>query len=251
MVIFFDREGEKSAFVRENRDLLIDVHRFLAWRLHSEAETGANRGGVSFEKLGKMLNAYLSKEGRDPVVLEPLFAGVLERVVALVSRVQGTYEFEVQPVREYFAARHLYDTAPYSPPGGEQGGTKPDRFDALARDFYWLNVTRFFAGCFSKGELADLGERLLVLANEEGYRLTSYPRILMGMLLADWVFEQRPTTMERIITALLADLGSAHALNAERSYGATPSALILPERCGRHELVKRCLDVLGGHPQPD
>jgi hypothetical protein len=31
-----------------------------------------------------------------------------ERVCALVSRVQGTFEFEVQPLREYFCAKYLY-----------------------------------------------------------------------------------------------------------------------------------------------
>jgi hypothetical protein len=41
----------------------------------------------------------------------------------------------------------------YSPPGKEKKGTKPDRFDAIARNFYWLNVVRFFCGCFSKGDI--------------------------------------------------------------------------------------------------
>jgi hypothetical protein len=100
---------------------------------------------------------------------------MVERVGALVSRVEGTYEFEVQPLREYFAAKHLYVTAPPSPPGNEKTGTKPDRFDAIARDFYWLNVTRFYAGCYSKGELADLIDRLEELISEEGYSLISYP----------------------------------------------------------------------------
>ena len=84
---------------------------------------------------------------------------MVERVVALVSRIQGTFEFEVQPLRKYFAARHLYDTAPYSPPGNEKNGTKPERFDALAVNFYWLNVTQFFCGCFSRGELSSLAGR--------------------------------------------------------------------------------------------
>src|SRR5207237_4956 len=98
--------------------------------------------------------------------------------------VEGTYEFEVQPLREYFAARHLYETAPYSPPGAERGGTKPDRFDALARDFYWLNVTRFFAGCFSKGELPALVDRLQQLAKESPFCWTNHPRVLAAMLLS-------------------------------------------------------------------
>ena len=92
------------------------------------------------------MEAYLKDEGQDETLAKRLFTGMVERVVALVSRVEGTYEFEVQPLREYFAARHLYDTAPYSPPGRESKGTLPDRFDALARDLFWQNVTRFYAG---------------------------------------------------------------------------------------------------------
>ncbi|MFM5981744.1 MAG: hypothetical protein ACKO9I_14490, partial [Sphaerospermopsis kisseleviana] len=103
-----------------------------------------------------------------------LLVCMVERVGALVSRVEGTYEFEVQPLREYFAAKYLYVTAPQSPPGNEKPGTKPDRFDAIARDFYWLNVTRFYAGCYSKGELADLIDRIEELISEEGYSLISY-----------------------------------------------------------------------------
>src|SRR5438045_3258910 len=30
----------------------------------------------------------------------------------------------------------------YSPTGGEQGGTLPDRLDAIARNFFWLNVLK-------------------------------------------------------------------------------------------------------------
>ncbi len=71
-----------------------------------------------------------------------------ERVCALVSRVQGTYEFEVQPLREYFCAKYLYNTSPYSPVGSEKTGTKPERFDAIARNFYWHNVVRFFCRLF-------------------------------------------------------------------------------------------------------
>src|SRR5215210_1309793 len=108
---------------------------------------------------------------------------MVERVVFLVSRVQGTFEFEVQPLREYFAARHLYELAPYSPPGREQGGTKPDRFNAMAPNFYWLNVLRFYAGCYSKGELSSLVDCVEELDEDESFRRISHPQLLTSMLL--------------------------------------------------------------------
>ncbi|MGA3325121.1 MAG: hypothetical protein ABSF45_11660 [Terriglobia bacterium] len=122
--LFFSREAAKSIIVRDHRDLLIDIHRYLAWALHSEAERGKERGSITSERLQTLLTEYLCGEGQDPSLGSKLFAGMVERVVAVVSRVEGTYEFEVQPLREYFAARYLYDTAPYSPPGNERRGTK-------------------------------------------------------------------------------------------------------------------------------
>jgi len=118
--VFLGREAEKSAVVREHRELLVDVHQFLAWRLQSEAEFGSNTGSITVERLQTLLREYLSKQGHDTSLVDDLFQGMVERVFALVSRVQGTLEFEVQPLREYFAAQHLYTSAPYSPAGNEK-----------------------------------------------------------------------------------------------------------------------------------
>ena len=165
---FFSREAEKSTVVRTHRDLLIDIHRYLAWFLHSQAENDNGRPSVRQDVLQRIVTEYLAREGHDPTLARELFSGMVERVVALVSRVEGTFEFEVQPLREYFAACHLYYTAPQSSPGKEMLGSKPDRFDAIARNVYWLNVTRFYAGCYSNGELPSLVERLQDLAATPG-----------------------------------------------------------------------------------
>ena len=201
--LFFSREAAKSAVVR-NIDLLKDIHRYLAWVLHTAAKSGRRRssGRLSIEELQDVLREYLEREQHQTAVLDEVFGAMLERVVMIVSRVQGTYEFEVQPLREYFAARHLYDTASYSPPGTEKGGTKPDRFDAIARNFYWLNVTRFFCGCFTKGELLDLADRVKELMSDPTLGRTRHPFVLAAMLLSDWVFSQTPKAVTEITNAL-------------------------------------------------
>ena len=158
--VFLGRESEKSSVVREHRELLINVHGYLAWLLHTEAEEAPNRGSITQDRLRSMLLEYLQAEGQDITFVEQFFTGMVERVGVLVSRVQGTFEFEVQPLREYFAARHLYETAPHSPTGRERSGTKPERFEVIVRNFYWLNVTRFYGGCFSRGELENSGRLL-------------------------------------------------------------------------------------------
>ena len=250
MDLFFSRESEKSRVVREHRDLLIDIHRYLAWILQTEAEAGKTAGSITEPELRQLLRSYLISEGQPEAVLDQLFTGMVERVVALVSRVEGTYEFEVQPLREYFAARHLYETAPYSPPGAEVGGTKPDRFDALARNFYWLNVTRFYCGCYSRGELSSLVDGLVELEEDPDYCLISHPRVLSSMLLSDWVFTQQPNLIGRLIREILERPGWRLLLSGQDGT-VQPASLVLPERCGRVELVDKLYEALEGQPALD
>jgi hypothetical protein len=68
----------------------------------------------------------LGHSDEDLKIVDELFEQMVERVGVLVGRVQGSYEFEVQPLREYLAAFHLYETARYSPAGKEVSGTKAD-----------------------------------------------------------------------------------------------------------------------------
>jgi hypothetical protein len=251
MDLFFSREAGKSPLVRNYRELLIDIHRHLAWLLHSDAEHGNVRGSVPQEQLQQMVAEYLVKEGHDPALARELFTGMVERVVALVSRVEGTFEFEVQPLREYFAACHLYYTAPQSSPGKETPGSKPDRFDAIARNFYWLNVTRFYAGCYSKGELPSLVERLQELTNEDGFRIISFPRILAANLLSDWVFTQNPKSVQQTVNLVLDESSIRYVLAPSESRRPRENALVLPPRCGQEELIKRCFEMLAVFPPRD
>lgn len=99
--LFFSREAEKNATVRDHRDLLISLHQYLAWLLQSEAEILRGRGSIDASRLKTVLRSYLAEQGHDPTLVDLLFTGMVERVVAIVERQLGTYEFEVQPLREY------------------------------------------------------------------------------------------------------------------------------------------------------
>ena len=116
MKLFFNREAEKSVVVRDHRALLLSIHGVLAWVLHTQAEAGSGSGRMTKTELYAEVRKHLETEDHDPQLADKLFEGTVERVGALVSRVQGTFEFEVQPLREYFAAYHLYTTASHSPP---------------------------------------------------------------------------------------------------------------------------------------
>jgi hypothetical protein len=242
--LFFSREAEKTPVVKKYRDLLLGIHKYIAWVLHSEAEQHGTNGSITSGDLDKSIHIYLEQQGYEVDLAGELVAGALERIVALVSRVEGTYEFEVQPLREYFAARYLYETARHSSPGKEYGGTKPDRFDAISRNFYWLNVTRFYAGCYDVGELPSLIDRLEDLIGAEGYALISHPRILAATLLSDWVFSQHPKSVKKVMNLILDGIGLRYILpSASRRIGQS-EPMVLPEKCGRDELVKYCFSLL-------
>ncbi|MGW1713145.1 NACHT domain-containing protein [Streptomyces sp. NPDC002156] len=214
---FFNREVEKSQVVRKNRMLLISLHQHLAYYMHARAESNRTTGRINFDELKRVVTEYLTAHKEPPDVLDDLLTGVVERVVALVSRVEGTYEFEVQPLREYFAARYLYDTAPYVPATSVGRGTKPERFEGIARNPYWMNVTRFFAGCFTVGELLDLAERVCALCDAPEMKGSTYPRSLALALLQDWVFSQSKVATEKVINKVFDAYGirSVYLANSE------------------------------------
>ena len=256
MEIFFDRESKKADVVKENRELLIRIHRYLAWILQAGAEvdsdsnSGTHRAGsslsgsISEEDLRILLREFLEKDRSDPDLIQELFSGMVERVVAIVSRVQGTFEFDVQTLREYFAARYLYETAPYSPAGEEHRGTRSDRWRALSRNFYWLNVARFYAGCYSEGELASLVYALTDLSKDEFFRSTSHPQLLTATLLGDWVFSQSPRAMEDVVDLLLEPRGLRMLVAGTSSEYSHAEDVIVRDRRGRRRLVSACKELL-------
>jgi hypothetical protein len=240
---FLNRESEKSEIVREHRELLVSLHGYLAWILHSDTERGSGSGRISSDDLTSVLGDYLEKEGHDTSLVDKLFEGVVTRVVAVVSRIEGMYEFEVQPLREYFAGQFLYDTARYSPTGSESRGTLPDRFLALARSPYWLNVARFYAGFWSKGEIPSLVESLKDLAEDADFSNLRQPRVLAAMLLSDWVFSQNPRSLDDVVELVGDPLGIQLTLGTP-PFHATDTIEVLPEGSGRKELADICFGRL-------
>ena len=240
--LFFDRESEKSSIIRDNRDLIFDIHQFLAWIMHSDSEMHKTSGIIEVNDLNEKLIDYLKKEEYNTDITD-IFVAVEERVCALVSRVQGTYEFEVQPLREYFCALYLYKTAPYSPVGSEKAGTKPDRFKAVTRNFYWQNVLRFFAGCFDRGELKEL-------LNDSLIKFTNYPYILTSQLLSDYVFKQSPRDQKDAIDIVINGLKKRN-ISYDVMRRSNDERITLPAECGGKEVNSECFSQLKIFPKND
>ncbi len=239
---FFDREAEKSSIVLEARDELLQIHGYLAWKLHSSAEEGNTEGRMELATVRNEVRSYLQREKHTTTTVEDLFTALVERVVMLVSRFQGTFEFEVQPLREYFAGRFLYETAPPSRPDIERVDTKIDRFDAIACNPYWANVARFFCGMFSKGELLDLADRVVVMTADPGLGRIQLPYRLASELLSDWVFSQTPKAMEQVASAVASERGLVTL--SRRTIFDSSENITLSEKCGRSIVVEGAFRLL-------
>ena len=248
MKIFLNREVEKKQIAGDHRELILSIHGVLAWVLQIQAETGQGSGSITMESLRSEVTQYLQSEEHDPSLGDILCKGTVERVGALVSRVQGTFEFEVQPLREYFAARHLHKTAPYSPPGHEKRGTRPERFTALANSFYWTNVTRFFCGFYDVGELPSLVDGLIASGDQPEYRLIARPRRLAMMLLGDYVFTQSPKSMRRLIEFIVKEPDFQRLTGAESTQ--EQRGMELPRTAGGKVLFEVCAEKLHGEKDP-
>jgi len=240
MDLFFGREAEKDETVRENRDVLIQIHQYVAWKLQLDAESPGGSGSISQSELELLVKNFLIEKQHDGDVLK-LFTGAVERVGALVSRVQGMLEFEVQPLREYFTGRFLYETAPYSPAGNEKGGTRPQRFYALARRPYWLNVARFYAGCYNSGELSSLVSALIHLSEKANLAVSSHIVQLALLFVNDWVFSQEPRTVKEVINFITTETNLRILASSRTSF--EDERLSLPEKSGRAELVSKVTDA--------
>lgn len=198
METLLDREGEKTKAVVDHRPELEEVTAYLGWHLQSLAESKGGNGTLSIRELKKAILDYLFDVEKETSLVDALFTTVTDRVWALTSKIQGTFEFDVQPVREYFAAKFLHDFA---------GADNAD-FDAsdvlreLVRRAYWLNTTRFFVGFATPNELAGFVGGLA-----EEFAQSDRPRQVRSAawtLLADGVFAGR-TRAQRQVVQLLAD----------------------------------------------
>lgn len=245
MDVFFEREAAKDSIVREHGEILFALHSRLGWRLHAEAERTSAGGTISEEELKLEVERFLVRHRKDPSLVEQLFHGVVDRIFALVSpRLGGQFEFEIQPLREYFAADYLFSTAQVSRVGDERPGTLPDRFDGLARNSFWLNVTRFYAGFYDIGQLPSLAGRLEDLAKDKFFVATDRAWALAATFLGDWSFATDPESRDRAIDLALAGLGRRHLLTQRSSRHVSEEPLVLPKGSGLEELNERCWAVL-------
>lgn len=235
---FLDREAEKSELVRDNRDLLINIHGYLALCLQLESERDQSAGKITQDRLRILLEDFLRKRRFSLEILDSIFTGVTQRVVAIVSRAAGTYEFEVQPLQEYFSARYLYSNARYTRDSHKKGAIH-DIFQVICTKYFWINTARFFAGYYNSGELPSLVFDLNDIQESTTFKNTAHVTRIKLNLLSDHVFSQRPSLIPKIVEPILQNdhfdllLSKINANDADfaGSYPWGPSKQTVIEHC--------------------
>lgn len=193
------REANKHPkSVREHKEELIEIIPFLGWYLHAHTEESQINGRMSVAELKAAMRHFQQTYGNQESVVDQLFEAASDRLWALTSKVDGTYEFEVLSLREYFAARFLYRNA----------GEENPNFDSttvlreLLRRPYWLNTARFYGGNAKGNGIYTLTAGI---EQELAHDDATASRLASWSLLTDGVFQRRPREARKVLTALCAD----------------------------------------------
>ena len=202
MELFFDRESEKDARILRHRGDLEEVVPYLGWRLHSESEQAATEHRYTKQEMVKVIQKFLVDLDKETNIANDLFAGAWERIWVLTSRDERHFEFEVQSIREFFAAKFLYEIP-------ERGGcsTAAILYEIAKRE-YWSNTARFMAGFVKPNELADL---VSYLTDSSKPLDGSASRVLWNLLI-DGVLQPRPREQVRLVNHLLGNPRTARSL---------------------------------------
>lgn len=202
------REANKHPkAVRDHREELVEIIPFLGWYLHAHTEESQINGRMTIGELKAAMRHFQTTYGNRESIVDELFEGVSDRLWALTSQVDGTYEFEVLSLREYFAARFLYRNAGEDNPHFDNTAVVRE----LLRRPYWLNTARFYGGNAKGSDLyvlaAGIDQELVTASTSASY-------LAAWALLTDGVFQRRPHEARKVLMALCSDRGIPILLSA-------------------------------------
>lgn len=238
METFLDREQDKTPEIKDYRSDLEEITAFLGWSLQAKAESDASNGQLPVPALKTLMYSHLVQSEKKTDLVDVLFKSVTDRVWVLTSKVQGTFEFDVQPVREYFAAHYLHHFA-----GTGSAADKGTMLRELSRRPYWENTGRFFGGFATTNELAGLRDALQEELAEQ--RRPLQMALATWRLLGDGVFAARPA-IQRQVAAALADPLLVRLLDDALARGVIAP---LPADRGGEQFAEALLDTLENDPK--
>jgi hypothetical protein len=185
--VLIDRDIDKSPGLRKNREIIEALHQVLGYKIHALTEVEQSDGTLSRNQLLEVVSSWLKTQGAGNISPRDLFKLGEERLGLIVSpKGEGEetrYGYEIQPIREYFAAAFIND---------QIKGNAHEVFQELVRRAFWREVALFLAGLRRPNEKADLLSRAkaLDLDNALGWRQDG--RVLTLQLLIEGVFSQPP-----------------------------------------------------------
>lgn len=229
---FLDREQteDKEPLLDEQRRVMEDTHAFLGWYLQAKAEQGDSSGAITRSELRTVLRDHLAGQPEEQELAESIYSAITDRVLCLVER-NGAFEFEVQSLREYFAALHIFENLT----ARGDGNSRDDGLDALLERPYWANVCRFFVGMLARGEIRAFRGNLDVA----GQRAEPHP-LVRGMavhVLSDRIYNGQPDPEIRKVVNFILD-GPGLLLAEDGTLDSSGSPLRFGHRAGRAQAVE-------------
>lgn len=235
-----DREVNRDQITRDQVPDVKEVTAFLGWHMHSGVESTPAAGRMPRRDIEMTLQIYFQQTDRPFDSVESLFKAASDRFWALTSKVEGTFEFAVQPLREYFAANFLAEWA------------GRDRISPLAKQevlrhlidrSYWLNTARFYAGFASPNELASLRYGLEEVV--DGGRHPLQERTAVWILLSDGLFAGNRAVQRDVVALLTSDLSVVLIGNTPDTIANFPK---LTQRSCADEITDKLFDQIQTDP---
>lgn len=241
---FLDREQAqlKEPLLATDRPLVVSVHAFLGWYIHIETEAGRSAGAIKKADLKKQLRVFLADRENGLRLADKLFAAITTRMLCLVERQHDGFQFDVQTLREYFAAVYLFE---------EVDRDKRDQcLKAMLRRPYWSNVLRFFAGMYSIGEVRGIKALLQELCDTSTLGDLPHLRATAAQLLADRAYHSQTShPVQDIVDFILEDDGVVFA--EDGLLDSSNGHLVLPDGAGRSQAVTHLKKRLEVEQTPD
>jgi hypothetical protein len=180
-----DRDVEKSQALRKQRYIIEVLHQLLGYKIHSLTEANKADGTLTRGQLLSMVQEWLNCQGHSTSTAHEIFKLGEERlglIVALRGEGEKTrYGYEIQPIREYFAAAFINE---------QIEGNAHDVYQALLHRQYWKEVALFLAGLRRPNEKADLVTRAKDIDNDEKIGWRQDGRATTLQLLQEGVLSQ-------------------------------------------------------------
>lgn len=196
--IVIDRDVEKSTNLNKKRSLVESLHSYLGYKIHALAESEDLDGTLERSRLLEITRVWLGERGEDVEEAEELFALGEDRLGLIVAASgegrETKYGFEVQPVREYFAAAYFNE---------QIAGDANSVFQEIARRPFWREVALFLAGLRRDNEKADLISRLAYLDADANNGWRQDGRAITLLLLKEGVFSEPPYAFQQAMDFLL------------------------------------------------